>query len=37
MTDQEILQAIKDMITPLQIQMTKVEETVHKTKLHIEN
>ena len=37
MTDQELLQAMRDMIVPLQTQMTRVEEAVHKTNLHIES
>lgn len=37
MTDQELLQAMRNMIVPLQNQMTRVEEAVHKTNLHIES
>lgn len=36
MTDQELLEAMRDMIAPLQSQMTRVEEAIHKTNLHIE-
>lgn len=37
MTDQELLQAMRDMITPLHAEIIKLEEAVHKTNLHIEN
>lgn len=37
MTDQELLQAMRDIVTPIQTQLTKIEEAVQKTNLHIEN
>lgn len=37
MTDNEMLQAMRDMIVPLQTQMESITEAVHKTNLHIES
>lgn len=37
MTDNEMLQAMRDMIVPLQTQMESIAEAVHKTNLHIES
>ena len=36
MTDNEMLQAMRDMIVPLQAQLGSIAEAVHKTNLHIE-